>query len=80
MNQQQTILSLLFSFITNFLFAQSIGENLCQLVIKLDSDQEMVQKARYYQSAKEQIRVELYNLVFKNGNSSYGKKTLVVSV
>jgi hypothetical protein len=77
MNQQQTILSLLFSFITNFLFAQSIGENLCQLVIKLDSDQEMVQKARYHQSAKEQIRVELYNLVFKNGNSSYGKKTLV---
>ena len=76
MNLQKNILFLFFSLICNLLLAQSAVENLCQLTIKMDSDQELIQKVRYYLITKEQIKVELYSILIKNGKSSYGKKII----
>jgi hypothetical protein len=66
---------LLFTFflsLPNIISAQD--NNLCYLTLFMTADDEKVERAKFYNIARENIKVEFSRIVFKNGESNYGKR------
>ena len=59
-------------FISNNLKAQE--DNLCYISLSMKSEDERVVRAKFFNIARENIKVEFTRIVFKNGESNYGKR------
>ena len=49
-------------------------ENLCYISLTMRPDDERVERAKFYSIARENIKVEFARIVFKNGESNFGKR------
>jgi hypothetical protein len=49
-------------------------ENLCYISLSMRPDDERVEMAKFYSIARENIKVEFTSIVFKNGESNFGKR------
>jgi hypothetical protein len=70
-----SIINLIFNSFA--VFAQSI-ENHCYVTLYLKTDDEKIERAKFYQSAREKLKVEFTLLIFKDNGSSFGKKYYAV--
>jgi hypothetical protein len=61
-------------FNTSIVLSQKNNENNSLLTIQLKVEDEKVERARYYQKARSEIKIELIKLVFENATTSFGKK------
>ena len=61
-------------FNASIVLSQKNNENNSLLTIQLKVEDEKVERARYYQKARSEIKIELIKLVFENGTTSFGKK------
>ena len=70
------LIFLLLFIVSKTLNAQD--DNLCYITISLDSDDERVERAKFYNIARENIKVEFTRITFKNGESNFGKRYYAV--
>lgn len=72
-NILSSLLLLAYLFCGNAAFAQG-EDDFCYVTLKLKAADEKIERARFYQSARENIKVEFTQIIFKNGANSFGKK------
>jgi len=70
----RTFLLLLVFHILATICVQAQGENLCYISLSMRPDDERVERAKFYSIARENIKVEFSSIVFKNGESNFGKR------
>jgi len=49
-------------------------DNLCYISLSMRPDDERVERAKFYNIARENIKVEFTRIIFKNGESNFGKR------